>query len=291
MSSALLVVGCARTPDPGAPLSVAPHPLSLKRLPSSFPPADPTLGSWSEERLIGRAFAKEGDFYRAITAFKRALILLPPDAAERRLEMEYDILLAYCLAQRWPDALLHYRSSQLSQASSSFPARRDLLLLVQEILLQTGDPDGAARIDQGLSAEDAATSRLNRQLTLRQWDQIEAESFRQGWSQSAKSPSKAALLQGIFPGAGYWYVGQKGAAITSFCLNALTTAAAVSLAVHDEWAAAALVGSLEVGWYVGGMNGAALAAHQWNRRLGETLAQPMLTQDRVATLFRLEYSF
>ncbi len=291
MSSALLVVGCARTPDPGAPLSVAPHPLSLKHLPSAFPTADPDLGSWSEERLIGRAFAKEGDYYRAITAFKRALILLPQNALERRLEMEYDILLAYCLAQRWPDALLFYRSSQLAQAPLSFPARRDLLLVVQEILLQTGDPDGAARIDQGLDLDDAATSRLARQLTLRQWDAIEAASFRQSWTQNAKSPQKAALLQAIFPGAGYWYVGQKGAAVTSFFLNALTTAATVSLAVHDEWAAAALVGSLELGWYLGGMNGAALAAHQWNRRLGETLAQPMLTQDRVATLFRLQYSF
>jgi hypothetical protein len=241
--------------------------------------------------MIGRAFAKQGDFYRAITAFKRALILLPSDTPDRSLELEYDILLSYCLAQRWSDALHYYRSSQLAQAPLSFPAQRDLRLLVQEILLQTGDPDGAARIDQGLLPGDAQASQMARMLQLRNWEAVDLPAFQEPFQAARKSPDKAAFLQAIFPGSGYWYVGQTRAGITSFFLNALTTAATVTLACHDQWAAAALVGSLELGWYIGGMNGAALAAHQWNRTLGEQLAYPLLVKERRATLFRLQYNF
>jgi len=290
LSSLLLLVGCVRAPHPPPPLSLVPDAWSIKRLPSGFPALNPQEGAWAQEVIIGRAFAREADFYRALTAFKRALILLPADQTDRRLEVQYDIVLSYCLAQRWQDALMAYRSSELSQAPPTFPAHRDLLLLVQEILLQTGDPEGAARIDRGLSDQDRSDSQIARVLQNREWEQVELPEFQQPFTTHRKSPERAAFYQAIFPGAGYWYVGQTRAGITSLMLNALTTAATVALACHHQWAAVALVGSVELGWYMGGINGAALAAHQWNRQLGEQLATPLLTQ-RKAALFRLEYAF
>jgi hypothetical protein len=284
-------MGCSRAPQPDAPLSVAPQAPEIKRLPSAFPPVLDGQGNWVEERLIGRSFAQQGDYYRAITAFKRSLILLPEESASRCFELQYDILLCYCFAQRWSDALSHYRSSELGQIPPDFPARRDLILLVQEILLQTGDSVGSEHMDRMLSPEDAKARQLSRSLQLRAWENVDSASFKELWTAHRKSPDRAAFLQAIFPGAGYWYVGQTRAGVTSFLLNALTTAATVTLATHHQWAAAFLVGSLELGWYMGGMNGAALAAHQWNQRLGEDLAYPLLMRERSATLFRLEYAF
>jgi hypothetical protein len=290
-ASLLVFVGCTKVPEPSSPLSVAPAPVQLKHLPSAFPLACLEEGAWSAERMIGRSFAKEGDFYRAITAFKRAEILLPPSAHHRVFELQYDVFLCYCLAQRWSEALAFYRSSSLNQIPADFPARRDLFLLVQETLLQTGDVQGAARIDRGLSAHDLEVTQLTRPLALRTWDEVPSKKFQEQWKHSKLNPHKAAFLQAIFPGAGYWYVGQVQSGVTSFFLNALTAAATATLAAKHQWAAAFLVGSLEMGWYLGGINGASRAAHQWNRQLGERLAYPILNDEKKATLFRLEFFF
>ncbi len=290
-ASLLILFGCTKAPEPSSPLSVSPAPVQLKHLPSAFPGTCFDEGPWSAERMIGRAFAKEGDFYRAITAFKRAEILLPATSHARVYELQYDILLCYCLAQRWSEALSFYRSSCLNQIPPDFPARRDLFLLIQEILLQTGDLEGARRIDRGLSAQDLEVTQLTRPLALRQWDDVPSKAFQEEWARSKLNPHKAAFLQAILPGAGYWYVGQVQSGLTSFVLNALTTAATATLACKHQWAAAFLVGSLEMGWYLGGINGASRAAHQWNRQLGEQLAYPILNEQKKATLFRLEFFF
>ena len=51
----------------------------ISTLPSAFPPlsSEERQQEWAKELLMGDAFAKECDFYRAITCYKRALILLP----------------------------------------------------------------------------------------------------------------------------------------------------------------------------------------------------------------------
>ena len=55
---------------------------------------------WAKELYIGLHFGNELDLYRAITAFKRALILLPQTHKERKIQLEYYIFLSYYLGQK-----------------------------------------------------------------------------------------------------------------------------------------------------------------------------------------------
>ena len=289
ITSTVLLMGCTRTPEPAPPLTLIPPITHTKHLPSCCPPPEGSA-PWIQEWRIGQAFGREGDFYRAITAFKRALILLPSEEERHRLYLQYDILLSYAMGGRWQDALDYYRQSDLNQASLTFTCRRDLLLLLQEIFLQTGEEEASVAIDPLLPTPDQEVNKISRPLELRRWQDVSLPTFRDSFATYRKDPQKAAMLQ-IFPGAGYLYVGQPKAALTSLFVNALSIWATISLAQHHQVAAACLVGTLEVGWYFGGIHGAALAAHQWNDRLGEQLGRPCLTQERYAPLFRLEYFF
>ena len=75
----ICLVGCYRVPDKIEPqLACSVEQKYLERLPAPFKPLtlDERKDEWGKEYLIGVAFAKELDLYRAITAFKRAQILV-----------------------------------------------------------------------------------------------------------------------------------------------------------------------------------------------------------------------
>jgi len=283
--------GCAPRREGLAPLSVPVNTIQLRHLPTLLKPFTDDTTPWGVELKLGRSFAQEGDFYRAITCFKRALILLPADMSVWRLHIQYAIVLSYCLAGRWKDALEAYRSSDLDTATPEFEAYNDLLLLLQEILLQNGDGAAAERLDVYLDERARQESQLSRQLQLRQWQSIEQPIFRDRWSANYRDPRRASMYQALLPGAGYAYVGQKKAALTSFMVNALTVWGIVTLAKHRQWSGVALLGSMEVGWYFGGIQGAALAAQQWNDQLGSSLAYPILRDDKVYPLLRITHTF
>jgi len=94
----------------------------------------------------------------------------------------------------------------------------------------------------------------------------------------AKSVGTASLLSALIPGAGYAYVGQRQAALTAFVLNALFIAATWQFFQHGYIAAGVFTASLELGWYAGNIYGAGEAAHEYNARLWERLANPALEQ-------------
>src|SRR5687768_17345945 len=77
---------------------------------------------WGKEWRIALAFAEDFDLYRAITSFKRALVLLPIDKLARRIEIEYQITLAYYLGKKYGDALHHFEKSGLVYVDPSFSA-------------------------------------------------------------------------------------------------------------------------------------------------------------------------
>lgn len=290
--AAMIVASCQRSSSDQAPISVVPPPQSFRHLPSAFPPQsiDPSA-PWTVEREVGRRFAREGDYYRAITAFKRALFLLPSGQTLRHQELEFDILLSYALAQRWSEALEFLKASDLLAVEESFPAKRELHLLIREVLLESGNEQGAIQVEQLLPPEDQKDLEEGRALQMRRWSDVSREDFSLAYQRYRKSPQTAGWLNALLPGAGYAYVGQYQSAFTSFLVNGLTLWATITLACHEEYAAAALLGSLEVGWYIGGIEGASLAAHRWNDRLGERLASPLLSQQRLYPLFRYEVTF
>ena len=111
------------------------------------------------------------------------------------------------------------------------------------------------------------------------------------YDQFAKSPKKARTLNALLPGAGYYYVGQRRSAMTSFIINALFTAAAYQFFRNGYPAAGAITASIEAGWYLGGINGAGIEAQEFNTRLYEGVSRKILTDHFCFPILMFETSF
>lgn len=320
--------GCQRSLPPFQPLIVyEPTQRFFSTLPSIFPTLSRTesLTDWGREYQIGRFFAKDFDFYRAITSYKRARIILTWQPAsyeqgERLKEVEYHILLCYYLAGQCQDAVEWFETSQLAQVSATFPAFEDLLILLYDAYMRDGRITRAeaihAIIEKG-SAETGRSLTLSQMLQEGNLDGLECLSqeaeqtdengngdregrskenddlrnFLSSYHRQAKSTEKARWLNAVLPGAGYAYVGLPRSGWTSFCLNALFGWATYQFFSRGDTAAALITLGFETGWYFGGIYGSGLAAKQYNERLYEEGAKELLMQKRLFPALMLEYAF
>ncbi len=305
--SILLVInaGCYRVPDKIEPeLSYTVQDRYVQNLPTIFPPLSSSEKGtgWGQEYLIGITFARQLDFYRAITTFKRALILIPQAKEDRILQLNYFILLSYYLGERYHDVIYTFENSQLKQASTSFPAYHDLLILLYESYQEIGDETQARRILEHIkhtypdTGADLTLSEALREGNIEDLKEItppnqEIETLIHSYELERKSISKAQSLNAVIPGAGYLYVGQKQSALTAFLLNGLFIAAAVHFFNKKEYAAAIITTSFEAGWYFGGIYGAGEAAKLYNERLYESKACRMLKRDNLFPVLQIQYGF
>lgn len=106
-----------------------------------------------------------------------------------------------------------------------------------------------------------------------------------------KSPKTAQLLNALVPGSGYLYLGQKQTAITSFMINSLFFWSSVYLFKHNNIPAGILTSSFEMGWYIGGIQGAEKAATLYNERLYERYAHNHLRDNKLYPILMLSYGF
>ena len=279
----------------------------IETMPSAFPPFSDNerKEEWAKEILMGDVFARECDFYRAITCYKRAQILLPHDQTDRRLQLEYDMILCYYLGNKFQEALNVFEAGAISQATPAFPAFNQLLLIVYDCYRQTKQEEKASCV---LEAINQFSPETTEDLTLYQTFKAgevekarclisqhrDAEEMQMDFAfydQFAKSPAKARTLNAILPGAGYYYVGQRRSAVTSFIINALFTAAAYQFFRHGYPAAGAITASLEMGWYLGGINGAGIEANEFTARLYEGVGKKILTDHACFPVLMFETSF
>lgn len=276
-------------------------------LPSAFlPPTDEERAcNWTGELLMGDAFAKECDFYRAITCYKRALILLPKYETARRLQINYDLMLCYYLGEKYWEAIDIFEGSDLCQAESDFAAFNNLLLMVYDCYLQTNQEEKAGcvlQIIQKFSPETSNDLSLyhsfkmsdSRGASCLMAQHRESEAMEKDfafYTQFSKSPQKARFLNALLPGAGYYYVGQRRSALTSFIINTLFIAAAYQFFHRGYPAAGAITASIEAGWYMGGINGAGIEAREFNTRLFEGVSKKILTDHTCFPVLMFETSF
>lgn len=279
----------------------------INSLPSAFPPLSPAEREqeWAKELLIGDTFAKESDFYRAITCYKRALVLLPPCEIARHLQLDYDLTLCYYLGGKYQEAINIFEASELSQANPDFPAFNSLLLVIYDCYLQNGQEDKAdcvLEVVRKFSSETANDLLLYQSLKAGEIETArclmsqhrDAEAMKMDFAfydQFAKSPKKARILNAVLPGAGYYYVGQRRSAMTSFIINALFTAAAYQFFRQGYPAAGAVTASIEMGWYIGGINGAGIEAQEFNTRLYEGISRKILNEHEGFPILMFETSF
>lgn len=279
----------------------------IRALPSAFPPLEEKerWQEWAKELMIGDTFAKEFDFYRAITCYKRALILLPAEAIERHLQIDYSIILCYYLGQKYQEAINTFEESALTQVNALFPAFNNLLIMLYDCYREVGVEERAEslfELIQKCSPETAID--LSLYDKLKEGNLTEAQTIicahplRSSLQSSldfygahAKSPKQARTLNALLPGAGYYYVGQSQAAATSFLINTLFTTAAYQFFKRGYVAAGAITMSIEMGWYLGGINGAGLEAEEFNSRLYEGVAKNLLYEHSYFPVLMFETAF
>lgn len=261
--------------------------------------------AWGKELLIGLSFAREHDFYRAITALKRALVLLPETLVQRELQINYEMMLCYYLANKYTEAIETFEDSRLFQAAQDFPAFQELTVMLYDCYEKTNQPDKACSVLNLIHQEDSAeaqTLELSTALSHADFAAISLLScglpaeasvnlFLADYQQQAKSVRTARALNAFLPGAGYLYVGQKKSALTSFLLNSLFIAAAYQFFDRGNIAAGIITTSFELGWYIGGINGAGIEASQYNHYLYQTEAEKMMTKEGLFPILRFEAAF
>src|SRR5262249_8165687 len=142
--------------------------------------------------------------------------------------------------------------------------------IIREKLLEI-DPEAAERLLLSLSVQEANFCLIDELKDTVGDDSIDL--FLADYRCNALSVKKAKTLNALLPGAGYYSVGQKNAAVTSFLINALFAWGTYAFIKNGYIAAGLITGSLETGWYIGGINGAGLAACEYNQRLYETAAK------------------
>lgn len=255
--------------------------------------------------FLGNAFAKDLDLYRAITCYKRALYLMPRSYHDPRLQAEYALAYSYYLGRRYIEFLETVEFGPLMNVPEAFPPFRDLTIMLFDAYDQTEQKERACRIQKMIHNFDPCiASNLNLYANLKEGNLAAAMPqivshpqadtmlpYISVYQTGKKSVSKAQLLNALLPGAGYYYVGQCKSAVTSFLLNALFIAATYQFAERGYIPAAIITGSFELGWYVGGVNGAGLAAKDYNERLYELQVKEMMVQHRLFPVLMLQKGF
>jgi len=285
-------------------INCIPPPYCIENLPCPFPRLSPEekTHDWAKELYLGRCFARQLDYYRALTCFKSALFINPKKNIERRAEIEFEILLAYYLGTKYQDVIDFYETSTLTTIDDSFAAIKELYLLLQDSYTRLDRFDEADNINCKIKsinkeiAQDAALSQAIISADFYKLCEISqsspiAENLTSTYSLNKKSPAKAGFLNAILPGSGYLYVGQKKSALTSFFINALFIAASLQLFEKGYYPAAIILSSIEMGWYVGGIQGAALAANEYNLRLYQRIATDTLRSEKLYPILMFQKGF
>ena len=231
--------------------------------------------------------------------------LVPIDDENRRLEIQYDILLCYFLGKRYDEAVEEFEKSDLACVDKTFPAYHDLLLVLYECYKEMDETDKQMKIADLLEKTYPDTAeKLKLSRAIREGDLDLVACFAEGFQYSSylddllsyynahkKSVAGAQLLNAVLPGAGYFYIGQRKSAVTALLLNGLFITAAVQFFRHNHFAAGIITAGFESGWYFGGIYGAGEEAKYYNERLYEKKASILLNQHHLFPTLMMKYEF
>jgi tetratricopeptide (TPR) repeat protein len=234
----------------------------------------------------------EGEYFRAITEYRRFLFLYPQDARQAMIHFRVGLTLYRGqqyeealqtfrdVAQRYPDtpygkqAWLWHGESLLRQAQ--YKAAEQIYMQMIE-RFPDDEAGQVARYQRGWALiyqqQWHAASLQLRQITsessLYRIAQRLAEEVLDGNQLPSKSPLVAGVLSGVLPGSGQLYNGRVGDALLALFLNGLFIAGIAQAVTHGELAVAGVLSFFEAGWYAGNVYGAINGAHKHNRRTGE----------------------
>jgi outer membrane protein assembly factor BamD (BamD/ComL family)/TM2 domain-containing membrane protein YozV len=240
---------------------------------------------------LGDAFLDEGEYYRAVTEYKKFRILFPDSP-----KGDYALFrtgIAYYLGEEFADAVRVFAALRESRPKSPYAdpslffegiscwKRKDYPRAAEAFELLVGQDSSSGYAPRALVAKslleldrgDAVTARndLERFLAVCPGHPGEARVrealplLREYEDLPEKSELLAGILSALLPGSGYVYAGRYGDGLTAFLLNALFIAGTVT-AVHNEWyPAAGLTGGIGLPFYLGNIYGSANAVKKHNK--------------------------
>jgi tetratricopeptide (TPR) repeat protein len=255
---------------------------------------------------VADAFMEEGEYYRAVTEFKRFLILFPDsgraDYALLRTGTAYyegeeyeQAVRSYSLLRRkypsstyaakalYQEALSYWKSKQYERARAALDQFADshpdsdfapIAIIASSLAALDGEKIGLSRtrLDLFLARypDHAASGKVEETLQL-------LAIYEQA---PRKSRVLAGFMSAVVPGSGYFYAGQYGDGVMALLVNGLFIASTVIAFGADNSAAAAIMGGIGFPFYLGNIYGAARAADKWNIRVRREIRDRMfLTLD------------
>ncbi|MDY0398015.1 MAG: tetratricopeptide repeat protein [Desulfuromonas thiophila] len=229
----------------------------------------------------------EGDYYRAVSEYKRYLYLQPdsPHAAQAHLNLARASLLAGRSAEgrQALDALIasHPASPQAAAAQ----------LLLAEIPFRQQQYQQSHQLLQQPLTDSASTFLRQHQQRLSLWNLLHGEQYPQAlalWhsdpaifgleeadlqalqQRPRKSPALAGSLSAVLPGAGQLYNGRYREAGLALALNAAFLLGGLQAIDTGNSILGGILLFFEAGWYGGNIYNAMNSAHKFNRDQHQT---------------------
>jgi T7SS, ESX-1 secretion system protein EccA1, N-terminal domain len=259
------------------------------------------------DQILGFADAlfNAGDYFRAITEYKRFLFLYPTEARAGRVQLQ--VGLSYQRGQQWDDARQTFE--RIAEQHSDAAVRAEAAYRVGETSFQQGRYAQAIADLRPVAERYGPTSVGERAryllgwsyLRTRQWPKASqtfeaiattsplfpssralAEAAREGEQLPRKSPALAGLLSAVIPGTGHFYTGRWRDGTIALLLNGAFLAAGIEAVSAGNEAAAGVLLFFEAAWYSGTIYGAVNAAHKYNRDLEDRWLQGLERQHSPA---------
>jgi tetratricopeptide (TPR) repeat protein len=248
-------------------------------------------GRYLDEKLqmeLGDYFFDEGDYYRAITEYKRFLFFFP--RSPRVEEALWKIANSYFQGKKWDDALT--ACDGLLQRFPASPWLAEALLLKGRCWAEKGEYSRARyffRRAQEVAPGKALADEARWQTALtymkeEKWKEAagefrkldpasklypRAEFLAQGLDRidevPQKSPAGAGILAALLPGAGHLYCGRYRDAAVAFVLNGAFIWGMAESFRRENYAVGGILTFFEFGWYSGNIYSAVSSAHKYNR--------------------------
>ena len=303
----LFVGSCTRVSDQIEPqIDCMAQDRYLSQLPSPFAPLteEEQKTDWGKEVIIARGFAAELNLYEAITTFKRAIYLMPKKEKQRKVELEYDMLLCYYLGGKYYEVIYTFDHTDLHFIDTHFVVCQDLLIMLFDSYTKLHEDLKAERILAYITqCFPLAAEKLILSVDLRDGNLPSIESFSKNpeynylppllsdYNANKKSVQKAQVFNSLLPGAGYLYLGQKQSAMTALLLNGLFIGASCYFFEKGNIPAGLIFTGFEAGWYFGGIYGAGEEAKFYNERVYEKYATPLMNKRGLFPGLSLQYAF
>lgn len=246
---------------------------------------------------IADAFMDEAEYYRAVTEYKKFLILFPD--LDQSGYVLFRIGMAYYKGEEYESSVRSFASLRQKRGETPYASQSYYYEGLSQWKLQrfeTARTSFQALANDYPQSELAPMALVADSLVALDMEKID-DSIRQlerlhyrypEYPKSgntpevirmleryknlpAKSEALAGAMSAVLPGSGYFYAGHYSDGITAFLINGLSIAGTV-LAFHQEnYAVAGVVGGVGLPFYLGNIYGSANAARKWNIGLKEEL--------------------